>query len=188
MMLALGLVVGPLSGREERGICSPAGLVAQWLGCKTWAVPLLSWSLNRPQVLIVAVFPVASVLALASGLAGVMCTLVGVPLYLLVCGTAVRTAAAAARRWPVVCGGFAVALSTGLVLVVLGGGMPLFDDSSAQMFACVDAVLLWVPPVSALGAVASGSQGDYGSAFVQLWEAVVCMVLLLHLWQRCLED
>ncbi|MGC5343131.1 transporter [Streptomyces sp. DT171] len=191
-VLALGWAVMPLFFPSGDETLDPTRLVMLPLRPRSLIVALLTASLVGLGPLFTLSLAVGSAIALAHGAAGAVFAVVAVPLALLVCVALARAVAAGNIRLLTSRKGRDLAVLSGLVIAVgiqfvnygaqrLGaaGGLASLDPAAA--------VLRWVPPASAFGAVDSASKGAYGQAVAQSLLAVAALVCAVWLWQRSLE-
>lgn len=133
-----------------------------------------------------------TVIAPASGAAGWAAAACALPLLMLGCVAAARGIAAANVRLLTSRRGRDLALLSGLV-IALGvqfvnlGVQKLSEPEGLTALEPFAAVLRWIPPASAAGAVASAGQGDHLTAVAQLALAAAALAGLLWWWQRSLR-
>ncbi|MFJ2114678.1 MULTISPECIES: transporter [unclassified Streptomyces] len=134
---------------------------------------------------------IGSAVATAHGAAAVAVSVVGVPLALLLCVTLARAVATANTRLLTSRKGRDLAVLSGLVIavgfqVVNFGAQRLADAGGLAALDPTVAVVRWLPPASAIGAVDSASEGAYGRAALQLLLTAAALAGLLYVWQRSL--
>ncbi|MEV0964077.1 transporter [Streptomyces sp. NPDC049910] len=190
-VLALGWAFLPLFFPSGDETLDPTRLVMLPLRPGPMVSALLVASLLGIGPLFTLCLVTGAALALARGVGGAAAAVVAVPLALLVCVALARAVAAANIRLLTSRKGRDLAVLSGLVIAVgmqfvtfgvqrLGqtGGLGVLDPAAA--------VVRWIPPASALGAVDSASTGAYGTAAVQLALSAGALAGLLYGWQRSL--
>ncbi|MFE0086415.1 transporter [Streptomyces sp. NPDC058991] len=190
-VLALGWAFLPLFFPSGDETLDPTRLVMLPLRPGPMVSALLVASLVGIGPLFTLCLVVGAALALAHGAAGVVAAVVAVPLAVLVCVALARAVAAANIRLLTSRKGRDLAVLSGLVIAVgiqfvnfgvqrLGqaGGLSALDPAAA--------VVRWLPPAAALGAVDSASTGAYGTAAAQLALSGAALAALLYGWQRSL--
>ncbi|MFJ9803956.1 transporter [Streptomyces wuyuanensis] len=190
-VLALGWAFLPLFFPSGDETLDPTRLVMLPLRPGPMVSALLVASLVGIGPLFTLCLVVGAALALAHGAAAVMAAVVAVPLALLVCVALARAVAAANIRLLTSRKGRDLAVLSGLVIavgiqVVNFGVQRLGQAGGLTALEPAAAVVRWIPPASALGAVDSASTGAYGTAAAQLALSAAALAGLLHGWQRSL--
>lgn len=189
-VLALGWAVMPLFFPSGDETLDPTRLVMLPLRPRPLVRALLAASLVGIGPLFTLVLLLGSVLAVAHGGAAYVTGVVALALALLVCVALARAVAAANIRLLTSRRGRDLAVLSGLVIAVGAqlvnfGAQRLGSSGLAQLDPAAE-VLRWVPPASAVGAVASVSEGSYGRAAVQLALSAGALAALLLVWSRSL--
>ncbi|MEV6681096.1 transporter [Streptomyces erythrochromogenes] len=190
-ILALGWAFMPLFFPTGDETLDPSRLVMLPLRPRPLVRALLVSSLVGIGPLFTLCLAIGSVIAVARGAAGAVAAVVAVPLLLLGCVTLARAVATANVRLLTSRKGRDLALLSGLVIAV---GAQLANFASQSLFQAgglsklepVEAVLQWLPPVTAVGMVDSVSEGAYGRAAAQLVLTVAAVAGLLWSWERSL--
>ncbi|GAA4808518.1 transporter [Streptomyces ziwulingensis] len=187
-VLAVGWAVMPLFFPGGDETLDPTRLVMLPLRPRPLVRALLVSSLVGIGPLFTLCLFAGSVVALAHGPAAYAVGVVGVVLALLVCVALARAVAAANVRLLTSRKGRDLAVLSGLVIavgaqVVNFGAQRLGSSGLAELDAPAE-VVRWVPPASALGAVAAASEGSYGTALAQLALCAALLTLLLAVWTR----
>ncbi|MFJ2405487.1 transporter [Streptomyces xanthochromogenes] len=190
-LMAVGWTVMPLFFPSGDETLDPTRLVMLPLRPQPLVGALLVASLVGIGPLFTLCLIVGSAIAVAQGTGAALAAVVAVPLALLVCLALARAVAAANTRLLTSRKGRDLAVLSGLVIAVgiqfvnfgaqrLGssGGLSALDPAAN--------VVRWLPPASAIGAVASVGEGAYGRAAVQLLLSAGALGLLLYAWQRSL--
>jgi ABC-2 type transport system permease protein len=190
-LLALGWAVLPLFFPSGDETLDPTRLVMLPLRPAPLVTALLVASLVGIGPLFTLCMVVGSAVALTHGVAALLVSVVAVPLTLLVCLALARGVAAANIRLLTSRKGRDLAVLSGLLIAVgiqfvnfgvqrLGeaGGLAALEPAAA--------VVRWIPPASAIGAVDSASDGAYGAALAQLALAGLALALLLRWWRQSL--
>ncbi|EFH31424.1 integral membrane transporter [Streptomyces pristinaespiralis ATCC 25486] len=190
-LLALGWAVLPLFFPSGDETLDPTRLVMLPLRPGPLVTALLVASLMGIGPLFTLCMVVGSAFALSHGVLAALVSLVAVPLALLVCLALARTVAAANIRLLTSRKGRDLAVLSGLLIAVgiqfVNFGVQRLGDAGG--LAALDpaaAIVRWVPPASAIGAVDSASDGAYGQALAQLALSGVALVLLLRTWRHSL--
>jgi ABC-2 type transport system permease protein len=190
-LLALGWAVLPLFFPSGDETLDPTRLVMLPLRPGPLVTALLVASLMGIGPLFTLCMVVGSAFALSHGVVAALVSLVAVPLALLVCLALARTVAAANIRLLTSRKGRDLAVLSGLLIAVgiqfVNFGVQRLGDAGG--LAALDpaaAIVRWVPPASAIGAVDSASDGAYGQALAQLTLSAVALVLLLRTWRHSL--
>ncbi|MFJ8865678.1 transporter [Streptomyces sp. NPDC102473] len=190
-VVALGWAVMPLFFPSGDETLDPSRLVMLPLRPRPLIGALLVASLIGIGPLFTLALALGSVIAVAHGAAAVVFGLAAVPLTLLVCVALARSVATANIRLLTSRKGRDLAVLSGLVIAV---GIQFVNFAAQSLGRAgglsslepVADVVRWLPPASALGAVASASEGAYGTALTQLLLAVLALAGLMWLWQRSL--
>lgn len=190
-VLALGWAVMPLFFPSGDETLDPTRLVMLPLRPRPLVSALLAASLVGIGPLFTLCLAVGSAFAIAHGGTAVVVSVIAVPLTLLVCVALARAVAAANIRLLTSRKGRDLAVLSGLVIavgiqIVNFGAQRLGDAGGLSALDPVTAVVRWLPPASAIGAVDSASEGAYGAAVAQLALSVLALALLLGSWQRSL--
>ncbi|WP_176741385.1 transporter [Streptomyces sp. LUP30] len=129
-----------------------------------------------------------SVVSVAHGAAAWTVGVLAVALALLVCVALARAVATANIRLLTSRKGRDLAVLSGLVIAVgvqvVNFGVQRLGTSGLGELDPTAAVLRWLPPASAVGAVDSVSEGDYGVAAAQLAVSAAALALLVTAWAR----
>ncbi|MEU9295308.1 transporter [Streptomyces sp. NPDC048266] len=130
-------------------------------------------------------------LSVAHGAAGTVAAVLAVPLTVAVCVALSRAVAAANIRLLTSRKGRDLALLSGLVIavgmqVVNFGAQRLTRPGGLTALEPAAAVVDWLPPAAAIGAVDAASEGDYVSAAARLLLTAASLVALVYWWQRSL--
>ncbi|MFF3245471.1 transporter [Streptomyces sp. NPDC002870] len=190
-VLALGWAVMPLFFPSGDETLDPTRLVMLPLRPQPLVRALLAASLVGIGPLFTLCLAVGSVIALAHGAAGVLVSVLAIPLTLLVCVALARAVAAANIRLLTSRKGRDLAVLSGLVIavgiqVVNFGAQRIGDAGGLSALDPVAGIVRWLPPASAIGAVGSASEGSYAVAAGQLALSAVALFALLWSWQRSL--
>ncbi|MER5311111.1 transporter [Streptomyces sp. NPDC002773] len=130
-------------------------------------------------------------LSVAHGAAGAVAAVVAVPLTVAVCVALSRAVAAANIRLLTSRKGRDLALLSGLVIavgmqVVNFGAQRLSRPGGLTALEPAAAVVDWLPPAAAIGAVDAASEGDHVSAAARLLLTAGVFVALMYWWRRSL--
>ncbi|HWU11345.1 MAG TPA: transporter [Streptomyces sp.] len=190
-VVALGWAVMPLFFPSGDETLDPGRLVMLPLRPRPLIGALLVASLIGIGPLFTFTLALGSVIAVAHGAAAAVSGAVAVPLTLLVCVALARSVATANIRLLTSRKGRDLAVLSGLVIAVgiqfvNFGAQSLGRAGGLSSLEPVADVVRWLPPASALGAVASASEGSYGTALGQLLLSVLALGGLMWLWQRSL--
>ncbi|MGW5676057.1 transporter [Streptomyces sp. NPDC003860] len=191
-VVALGWTVMPLFFASGDETLDATRLVMLPLRPRPLVAALTTASLVGIGPLFTLCVLLGSVIALAHGPAAWAAALVAVPLTLLVCVTLARAVAAANIRLLTSRKGRDLALLSGLVIAVgiqfVNFGFQRLSSTDVDLSALdpAAAVVRWVPPASALGAVDSVSEGSYGTAVAQLALSAAALYGLLAWWRASL--
>ncbi|MGG8409049.1 transporter [Streptomyces sp. 12297] len=190
-VLALGWTVMPLffSGGDET--LDPSRLVMLPLRPGPLVGALLVSSLIGIGPFFTLCLAVGSVVAVAQGPAGIAVGVLAVPLLMAGCVALSRAVATANVQLLSSRKGRDLAVLSGLVIavgaqVVNFGGQHLFKAGGMDALDPVEAVVRWLPPATAIGAVDSAARGAYGTAAAQLLLTALGVAGLLWAWQRSL--
>ncbi|MBC9727155.1 transporter [Streptomyces sp. TRM68367] len=187
-VLGLGWAVMPLFFPSGDETLDPTRLVMLPLRPQPLVRALLAASLVGIGPLFTLCLLAGSVITVADGGAAFAVGVLGAALGLLVCVALARTVAAANVRLLTSRKGRDLAVLSGLVIAVgaqvVNFGAQRLGASGLAELDPVGAVLQWVPPASAIGAVHAASEGSYGIALAQLGLTVAALVLLLAVWSR----
>ncbi|MEU6950665.1 transporter [Streptomyces sp. NPDC046316] len=190
-VLALSWAVMPLFVPGGDETLDPSRLVMLPLRPQPLVRSLLVASLVGIGPAFTLLIGVGAALALARGAAGVVVSVLAVPLVVLVCVALSRAVAAANVRLLTSRKGRDLAVLSGLLIavgiqVVNFGAQRLSRAGGLSSLEPAAAVVGWLPPASAIGAVDSASEGDYALAAGQLLLTVAALGALLYWWQRSL--
>ncbi|MFG2772027.1 transporter [Streptomyces sp. NPDC048350] len=190
-VLALSWAVMPLFVPGGDETLDPSRLVMLPLRPQPLVRSLLVASLVGIGPAFTLLIGVGAALALARGAAGVVVSVLAVPLVVLVCVALSRAVAAANVRLLTSRKGRDLAVLSGLLIavgiqVVNFGAQRLSRAGGLSSLEPAAAVVGWLPPASAIGAVDSASEGDYVLAAGQLLLTVAALGALLYWWQRSL--
>ncbi|WP_240137759.1 transporter [Streptomyces sp. MUM 178J] len=190
-LLALGWATMPLFFPSGDETLDPTRLVMLPLRPRPLVRALLVTSLVGIGPLFTLCLAVGCAVALAHGAAGVLVSVVAVPLTLLVCVALARAVAAGNIRLLTSRKGRDLAVLSGLVIAV---GIQLVNFGTQRLteaggLAALDPaaqIVQWLPPASALAAVDAASKGAYATAAVQLALSGAALAGCLWLWQGSL--
>ncbi|MDQ0787634.1 transporter [Streptomyces sp. B3I8] len=190
-VLGLGWAVMPLFFPGGDETLDPTRLVMLPLRPRPLVRALLMASLVGIGPLFTLCLLAGSVVSVAHGAAAYVVGVVAVVLGLLVCVALARAVAAANIRLLTSRKGRDLAVLSGLVIAVGAqfvnfGAQRLGSAGGLEPLDPVAAVLRWVPPAAAIGAVDSVSDGAYGVAAAQLLLSAAVLAGLLALWTRTL--
>ncbi|MFJ6569998.1 transporter [Streptomyces sp. NPDC091292] len=190
-LLALGWAFMPLFFASGDETLDATRLVMLPLRPRPLVRALLVASLVGIGPLFTLCLAVGSVIAVARGAAGVTVGVLAVVLTLLVCVALARAMAAANTRLLTSRRGRDLAVLSGLVIAVGAqlvnfGAQSLGSSGGLARLDPVAAVLDWIPPAAAIGAVHAASEGDLGVALARLALTAAALVALLYGWQRSL--
>ncbi|POX39438.1 transporter [Streptomyces sp. Ru73] len=190
-LLTLGWAAMPLFFPSGDETLDPTRLVMLPLRPRPMIVSLLVASLIGVGPVFTLVLAAGSVVAVAHGAAAAVVGVVATVLVLLVCAALARAIATANVRLLSSRRGRDLAVLSGL-FVALGaqginiGATKLSQAHSLTVLEPVSDVLRWIPPASAVDAVAATSEGAYGRAALGLALSALALVLLLWWWVRTL--
>ncbi|WP_338672080.1 transporter [Streptomyces sp. SCSIO 30461] len=190
-VIALGWTFLPLFFPSGDETLDPTRLVMLPLRPAPLVRALLVASLAGIGPLFTLCLVLGGALALAHGTVAVLVAVVAVPLALLVCVALARSVAAANTRLLTSRKGRDLAVLSGLVIAVgiqfvNFGAQRLSEVGGLATLGPIAAVVRWVPPASAIGAIESASTGAYGTALGQLALSVGALFALLHTWRHSL--
>jgi ABC-2 type transport system permease protein len=188
-LLAIGWAVLPLFFPSGDETLDPTRLAMLPLHPRPLVRALLAASLVGIGPLYTLCLLVGSGVAVADGPAAAAVAVPAVVLALLTCVVLARAVAAANIRLLTSRRGRDLAVLSGLIIAV---GMQVVNFSAQRIGAAggvgaldpIAAVLRWIPPASALGAVDSMGSGAYGAAATQLALSLLALLGLLSTWQR----
>ncbi|MEU2115107.1 transporter [Streptomyces sp. NPDC016459] len=131
-------------------------------------------------------------LSVAHGAAATVAAVVAVPLTVAVCVALSRAVAAANIRLLTSRKGRDLALLSGLVIavgiqVVNFGAQRLSRPGGLTALEPAEAVVDWLPPAAAIGAVDAASRGDHVTAAARLLLTAGVLMVLVYWWRRSLE-
>lgn len=190
-ILALGWAVLPLFFPSGDETMDPTRLAMLPLRPQPLVRALLAASLVGFGPLVTLCLAAGAVTAVARDTAAAVTGVIAVALTLLLCVTLSRAVVTANIRLLTSRRGRDLAVLSGL-LVAVGAQVVNFGAqrlSSAGGLTVLDpaaAVLRWIPPASAIGAVDSVGTGAYGTALAQLALTALALAVLLGYWRRCL--
>ncbi|MFD7441753.1 transporter [Streptomyces sp. NPDC059909] len=190
-VLAVGWAFMPLFFPSGDETLDPTRLVMLPLRPRPLVSALLVASLVGIGPLFTLCLAVGGALALVHGAGAVLVAVVAVPLTLLVCVALARAVAAASIRLLTSRKGRDLAVLSGLVIAV---GIQFANFGAQRIGAAgglsslepVAAIVRWIPPASAAGAIDSAASGSYGTALAQLGLSVAALGVLLYAWQHSL--
>ncbi|WP_415925637.1 transporter [Streptomyces scabiei] len=188
MVFGLGWAVMPLFFPSGDETLDPTRLVMLPLHPLPLVRALLVASLVGIGPLLTLLILAGSVVSVAHGAAAWTVGVLAVALGLLVCVALARTVATANIRLLTSRKGRDLAVLSGLVIAVgvqvVNFGVQRLGTSGLGELDPAAAVLRWLPPASAVGAVDSVSEGDYGVAAAQLAVTAAALALLVTAWAR----
>ncbi|MEU2243237.1 transporter [Streptomyces sp. NPDC018338] len=189
--LALSWTVMPLFVPSGDETLDPSRLVMLPLQPRPLVRALLVASLVGVGPVLTLVFVFGAALSVARGTAGVIVAVLAVPLVTAVCVALSRAVAAANVRLLTSRKGRDLALLSGLVIavgmqVVNFGAQRLGQTGGMGPLEPAAAVVGWLPPAAAIGAVDAASNGDHVVAAARLLLTAAALVALLYWWQRSL--
>ncbi|GAA0489174.1 transporter [Streptomyces olivaceiscleroticus] len=190
-LVTLGWAAMPLFFPSGDETLDPTRLVMLPLRPRPMIVSLLIASLIGTGPVFTLVLAGGSVIAVAHGAAAAVVGVVATVLVLLVCAALARAIATANVRLLSSRRGRDLAVLSGLFVAVGAQGINLGATKLSQAHSLtvlepVSDVLRWIPPASAVDAVAATSEGAYGRAAIGLALSVLALVLLLWWWLRTL--
>jgi ABC-2 type transport system permease protein len=187
-VFGLGWAVMPLFFPGGDETLDPTRLVMLPLRPLPLVRALLAASLVGIGPLLTLLMLAGSVVSVAHGAAAWAVGVLAVVLGLLVCVALARAVAAANTRLLTSRKGRDLAVLSGLVIAVgvqvVNFGVQRLGTSGLGELDTPGAVLRWLPPASAVGAVDSVSAGDYGVAALQLAVSAGALALLVAAWAR----
>ncbi|MGW8766296.1 transporter [Streptomyces sp. NPDC055815] len=189
--LALAWTVMPLFIPSGDETLDPSRLVMLPLRPRPLVRALLVASLVGVGPALTLVLALGAVLSVAHGAAGTVLAVLAVPLAAVTCVALSRAVAAANVRLLTSRKGRDLALLSGLVIAV---GMQFVNFAAQRLGQAggleslepATAVVGWLPPAAAIGAVDAASQGDYAVAAARLLLTAAALVGLLYWWRRSL--
>ncbi|MGW5775019.1 transporter [Streptomyces sp. NPDC003863] len=190
-VLSLSWTVMPLFIPSGDETLDPSRLVMLPLQPRPLVRALLVASLVGVGPVLTFVVVLGASAAVAHGAAGTVIAVLAVPLAAVTCVALSRSVAAANVRLLTSRKGRDLALLSGLVIAV---GMQLVNFGAQRLGRAgglealepAAAVVGWLPPAAAIGAVDSASRGDYAVAAARLLLTAAALVGLLYWWQRSL--
>ncbi|MFC9393160.1 transporter [Streptomyces sp. NPDC057027] len=190
-VLSLSWTVMPLFIPSGDETLDPSRLVMLPLQPRPLVRALLVASLVGVGPVLTFVVVLGASAAVAHGAAGTVIAVLAVPLAAVTCVALSRSVAAANVRLLTSRKGRDLALLSGLVIAV---GMQLVNFGAQRLGRAgglealepATAVVGWLPPAAAIGAVDSASRGDYAVAAARLLLTAAALVGLLYWWQRSL--
>lgn len=190
-VLALSWTFMPLFIPSGDETLDPSRLVMLPLRPRPLVRALLVASLVGVGPALTLVLVLGAVLAVAHGAAGTVLAVLAVPLAAVTCVALSRAVAAANVRLLTSRKGRDLAMLSGLVIAVgiqfvNFGAQRLGQAGGLESLEPAAAVVGWLPPAAAIGAVDSASQGDYVVAAVRLLLTAAVLVAVLFWWQRSL--
>ncbi|MEV0092500.1 transporter [Streptomyces sp. NPDC050738] len=190
-VLALGWTVMPLFFPSGDETLDPTRLVMLPLRPEPLVRALLAASLVGIGPLFTLCLVLGSAIAVATSAAAAAVAVVAVPLAILLCVALSRAVAAGNVRLLTSRKGRDLAVLSGLIIavgiqVVNFGAQRLGRSGGLSALDPAGDILRWVPGPSAIGAVASVSEGSYGRAAAQLLISAAGLFLLLRFWQNSL--
>ncbi|MEU1135034.1 transporter [Streptomyces sp. NPDC005900] len=189
-VLALGWAVMPLFFPSGDETLDPTRLVMLPLRPRDLVRGLLVASLVGIGPLFTLCLALGAAIALAHGAAAAATGVLACALTLLVCVTLARAVAAANIRLLTSRRGRDLAVLSGLVIAVgaqaVNFGAQHLGSAGLGTLDPAAAVVRWLPPASALGAIDSVSEGAYAAGAAQLALAAAALVALLAFWQHSL--
>ncbi|GGS70944.1 transporter [Streptomyces tanashiensis] len=190
-VLALSWTVMPLFIPSGDETLDPSRLVMLPLRPRPLVRALLVASLVGVGPALTFVLALGAVLALAHGAAATVLAVLAVPLTAVTCVALSRAVAAANVRLLTSRKGRDLALLSGLVIAVgmqfvNFGAQRLGRAGGLESLEPATAVVGWLPPAAAIGAVDSASKGDYAVAAARLLLTAAVLVALVYWWQRSL--
>jgi ABC-2 type transport system permease protein len=191
LLLAAGWTVMPLFFPTGDETLDTTRLAMLPLRPRSLMGALLAASLVGMGPLFALCLLVGAALATAHGALAAVVAVVAVAVSLLTCVGLARAIATANTRLLTSRRGRDLAVLSGLVIAV---GVQLVNFwlqrlGASSGLASLDptaSVVRWIPPASAMGAVASASEGAYGRMAAQLVLALALLAGVLVLWQRSL--
>ncbi|WP_030787702.1 hypothetical protein [Streptomyces sp. NRRL S-920] len=189
-VLALGWAVMPLFFPSGDETLDPTRLVMLPLRPRPLVRALLVASLVGIGPLFTLCLAVGATIALARGAAAAATGFLATALTVLTCVALARAVAAANIRLLTSRKGRDLAVLSGLLIAIgaqaVNFGAQTLGSSGLSTLDPAAAVVRWVPPAAALGAVDSVSEGSYATGAAQLLLSAAALVALLALWQHSL--
>ncbi|WP_225803718.1 transporter [Streptomyces sp. NK15101] len=190
-VLALSWAFMPLFVPSGDETLDPSRLVMLPLLPRPLVRALLVASLVGVGPALTFVLALGASLSLAHGTAGTVVAVLAVPLATVTCVALSRAVAAANVRLLTSRKGRDLALLSGLVIAI---GMQLVNFGAQRLGRAggldslepAAAVVGWLPPATAIGAVDSASRGDHAVAAARLLLTAAVLAALVHWWRRSL--
>ncbi|MFJ9429372.1 transporter [Streptomyces sp. NPDC101490] len=190
-VIALAWTVMPLFIPSGDETLDPSRLVMLPLRPQPLVRALLVASLVGVGPLFTLFLVSGAVLSVAQGAAGTVFAVLAVPLVTVTCVALSRAVAAANIRLLTSRKGRDLALLSGLVIavgmqLVNFGAQRLGQAGGLESLEPATAVVGWLPPAAAIGAVDAASQGSYAVAAARLLLTAGALAALVHWWRRSL--
>ncbi|MEW1694237.1 transporter [Streptomyces sp. NPDC093249] len=190
-VLALAWTVMPLFIPSGDETLDPSRLVMLPLRPRPLVRALLVASLVGVGPLFTLFLVFGAALSVARGAAGTVFAVLAVPLVTVTCVALSRAVAAANIRLLTSRKGRDLALLSGLVIavgmqLVNFGAQRLGQAGGLESLEPATAVVGWLPPAAAIGAVDAASQGSYAVAVARLLLTAGALAALVHWWRRSL--
>ncbi|MFJ2785179.1 MULTISPECIES: transporter [unclassified Streptomyces] len=190
-VLALAWTVMPLFIPSGDETLDPSRLVMLPLRPRPLVRALLVASLVGVGPLFTLFLVFGAALSVARGAAGTVFAVLAVPLVTVTCVALSRAVAAANIRLLTSRKGRDLALLSGLVIavgmqLVNFGAQRLGQAGGLESLEPATAVVGWLPPAAAIGAVDAASQGSYAVAAARLLLTAGALAALVHWWRRSL--
>ncbi|WP_405856411.1 transporter [Streptomyces sp. NBC_00090] len=190
-VVALSWAVMPLFVPSGDETLDPSRLVMLPLRPRPLVRALLVASLVGVGPVLTLFLAFGAALSVAHGAAGTVVAVLAVPLVTVACVALSRAVAAANVRLLTSRKGRDLALLSGLVIAV---GMQLVNFGAQRLGQAgglgplepAAAVVGWLPPAAAIGAVDAASGGDYAVAAARLLLTAAALVALVYWWRRSL--
>ncbi|MEU7073527.1 transporter [Streptomyces narbonensis] len=190
-VVALSWAVMPLFVPTGDETLDPSRLVMLPLRPRPLVRALLVASLVGIGPVLTLCLAFGAAVSVAHGAAGTVVAVLAVPLVTVVCVALSRAVVAANIRLLTSRKGRDLALLSGLVIAV---GMQLVNFGAQRLGQAgglgplepAAAVVGWLPPAAAIGAVDAASTGDYAVAAARLLLTAATLVALVYWWQRSL--
>ncbi|MFJ5828914.1 transporter [Streptomyces sp. NPDC093089] len=189
--LALSWTVMPLFIPSGDETLDPSRLVMLPLRPRPLVRALLAASLVGIGPALTLILVLGAALAVAHGAAATVLAILAVPLSAVTCVALSRAVAAANVRLLTSRKGRDLALLSGLVIavgmqLVNFGAQRLGQAGGLESLEPAAAVVAWLPPAAAIGAVDAASNGDHAVAAARLLLTAAALAGLVHWWQRSL--
>ncbi|MFE2555066.1 transporter [Streptomyces sp. NPDC059352] len=190
-VVALSWAVMPLFVPSGDETLDPSRLVMLPLRPRPLVRALLVASLVGVGPVLTLFLAFGAALSVAHGAAGTVVAVLAVPLVTVACVALSRAVAAANVRLLTSRKGRDLALLSGLVIavgmqVVNFGAQRLGQAGGLGPLEPAAAVVGWLPPAAAIGAVDAASGGDYAVAAARLLLTAAALVALVYWWRRSL--